>query len=137
MMERRFKNRYLCADLVKLDWIVGEDDFRSAEGVLEDIAAPGACVQVEEPIALGTTLMFTLGETVFSGHVCYCVFREYGYFVGVRFSEESEWSGDSAAPQHLVDLREIAHQAGMDLSAIDMANAHLTGGDLACGDWDG
>ena len=116
MMERRFKNRYLCADLVKLDWTAGEEDFRSAEGVLEDIAAPGACVQVEDPIPLGTRLMVTLADSIFHGHVCYCVFREYGYFVGVRFDEKTEWSGDSASPRHLTDLREIAHMAsiGMD-----------------------
>ena len=60
--------------------------------MLEDISALGACVQVEEPIPLDTPITLSIGEARLSGHVCYCVFRDYGQFVGIRFADDSEWS---------------------------------------------
>src|SRR5580700_6867620 len=105
MMERRLESRFLCADLVRVDWSAGgvescegkqgrsescEGEFRTAEAVLEDISALGACVQVEERIPLGTAILLSAysglvssapndtGETArFSGHVSYCAYRDY------------------------------------------------------------
>ena len=104
MTEQRFENRYLCADLVRVDWLTGEDDFQSAGAVLEDICGLGACVQVEEPIPLGATVILSIGDKQFAGYVCYCAYRDYGYFVGVRFAEETVWSRDAVMPQHMTDL---------------------------------
>jgi hypothetical protein len=72
--------------LVKVDWPAGE-----GEAVLEDISTLGACLQVEERIPPGTAVSLSVkaGETVrFYGYVAYCVYRDYGYFVGVRFSND-------------------------------------------------
>jgi hypothetical protein len=77
----------MLGDLVKVDWPAGE-----GEAVLEDISALGACLQVEERIPPGTAVSISVksGEAVrLSGCVAYCVYRDYGYFVGVRFSKES------------------------------------------------
>jgi hypothetical protein len=106
MNERRFEGRCLCAQLVRVEWPGGV-----VEAVLEDISALGGCVQVEEPIPLGSALALSIGESNFDGHVCYCVFRDYGYFVGIRFSKDTVWSRDQVVPQHLTDLRAIARQA--------------------------
>ena len=108
-MERRLESRFLCADLVKVEWLTAEGKkiIRSAEAVLEDISALGACVQVEEHIPPGTPILVSvMGESVarFSGHVSYCVFRDYGYFAGVRFSDETQWSCRDFVPQHLTSL---------------------------------
>jgi hypothetical protein len=76
----------MLGDLVKVDWPAG-----AGEAVLEDISALGACLQVEDRIPPGTAVSISVksGETVrFSGCVAYCVYRDYGYFVGVRFSKE-------------------------------------------------
>jgi hypothetical protein len=115
MKERRCESRYLCADLVRVDWMISGGDFRSIEAVLEDISPVGACVQVEEPVELGTTLVLTIDKSHFAGHVCYCGFRDYGYFVGIRFSEETEWTSEIVLPQHLTDLRTIARQAKVEM----------------------
>jgi len=82
------------------------------EAVLEDIAGPGGCVQTEEPIALGSAIILTIGGAKFSGHVCYCVYRDYGYFVGLRFSEDKVWTVDQVVPQHLTNLETLMRRAG-------------------------
>jgi hypothetical protein len=109
MIERRFESRFMCADLVRAGWRAG-DAFRTVEAVLEDISALGACVQVDEPIPPGTAISISVraGETVqFCGHVSYCVFRDYGYFVGIRFSNETRWSSGIFEPRHLTNLEEL------------------------------
>lgn len=108
MTERRIENRFACADLVRVDWLEGEDHFHTTEAVLEDISRTGACVQLDNKIQLGATIIITLAQARFSGHVCYCVYRDYGWFIGIRFSEDTTWSSRKAAPAHLTDLRIIA-----------------------------
>jgi PilZ domain len=111
MNDRRIENRFACADLVRVEWLEDKGEVRATEAVLEDISRVGACIEVEERIPLGAAINFTLNNTQLFGHVCYCVFRDYGYFVGVRFREDSGWSSGSAEPAHLTDLRQIAELA--------------------------
>lgn len=108
MNDRRVENRFACADMVRVNWLE-EDTFRATEAVLEDISRVGACVQVEDEVPLGAAIIITLGETQFRGTVSYCVFRDYGYFVGVRFREDTVWRSGDAAPAHLTDLSSIAN----------------------------
>jgi hypothetical protein len=132
MIEQRLESRFLCADLVKVDWHSAEvpdtcsgvgavgarvvkDNFRTVEAVLEDISALGACVQVEVPIPLGSAISISAGPrrggikepTRFSGVVSYCVYRDYGYFVGIRFSKETRWSSGIFEPRHLTSLEAL------------------------------
>jgi hypothetical protein len=122
MSERRLEDRFLCADLVRVDWLAGEDGGRTTEALLEDISALGACVQVEESIPLGATISISPGSgpanpanfqtpARFSGHVSYCEYRDYGYFVGIRFADETRWSSGVFQPQHLTSLADLS-QAG-------------------------
>jgi hypothetical protein len=114
MNERRFEGRFLCADLVRIDWQAGVNP-RTAEAVLEDISALGACVQVEEPIPPGTAIsMLTTESARFTGWVTYCVYRDYGYFVGIRFSNETRWSSGVYEPQHLTNLEELILVPALD-----------------------
>jgi hypothetical protein len=108
--ERRTQNRLLCADLVKVKWLdaAGPDSGQTTEAVLEDISAVGACVQVEQPIPLNTPITLSIGEATFEGGVCYSVFRDYGYFVGIRFNEDTAWSHEIVMPRHLTNLHAIA-----------------------------
>jgi hypothetical protein len=114
MSERRLENRYLCADLIRVDWLEGEDEFHAVKGVLEDICAVGGCVQVEAPIPVGSVIMLSIGRNRgahFTGCVCYCEFREYGYFVGVRFSDENVWTEAAVSPGHLFDPQSLTIHA--------------------------
>jgi len=105
--ERRFEDRFLCADVVRVDWVRGEGDTSTVEALLEDISSLGVCVQVEEPIPLGARVAISANGTSFDGFVSYCVFRDYGYFVGVKLSDETRWSPGQFEPQHLTDLRNL------------------------------
>ena len=111
MNERRMESRFLCADLVKVSWFVAEGEARAVEAVLEDISHVGGSVQVEEEIPLGTEIQLTIGDWTFDGEVCYCTYRDYGYFVGIRFSDDTVWSSDQVAPQHLVNLQALSGQS--------------------------
>ena len=53
MKQQRVEGRFLCADLVRLDWIAGDEIFGPNTALLEDISPLGGCVQLEEPVALG------------------------------------------------------------------------------------
>ena len=118
MKERRLENRFLCADLVQINWVTGPGEFRRAEGVLEDISRLGACVQLEEAVPLGALISIIAGETNsgnetwLSGFVTYCVHREYGYFVGIHFADDTTWSSSTFEPQHLTNLAALSR--GMD-----------------------
>src|SRR5580700_2700 len=116
MNERRFESRFLCADLVRVDWIAdAEGNSRTVEALLEDISALGACVQVEERIPLGTSVSMSVSsgppgarqDTQLAGDVSYCVYRDYGYFVGIRFSDETRWSSGIFEPQHMTSLEAL------------------------------
>jgi len=107
MTERRLESRYLCADLVRVDWLAGEDEFSTIEAVLEDISPQGACVQVDVPIPEGCTISLTAGLKQFTGFVSYCTIREFGYFVGIRFSDPAAWSTSTFEPQHLTNLTDF------------------------------
>ncbi len=110
MEDRRSDGRFLCADLVRLDWLSGET-LRSEQALLEDISPLGGCVQLEEEVPLDTIMMLTMDTTPFYGHVCYCTFRDGAYFVGLRFSNDTVWSAGLVRPQHLTSLRHLALRA--------------------------
>jgi len=99
------EKRLLCADLVRIDW-----NGRTLEGVLEDISPQGACVDVEEPIPPGKVVSIAepAGQVaLFSGLVTYCVRRDCGYLLGVRFTGPTVWSCGVFKPQHLTNLDEL------------------------------
>jgi len=111
MEERRLEGRFLCADLVRLT--VLDLGCRELEAVLEDISPAGGCVQVEEEVPLGAAVRLTIGDShVFTGKICYCSYRDCGYYVGVTFDQDSAWSEEEVTPQHLTNLEVLVRKAG-------------------------
>ena len=109
MNERRLDGRFLCADLVRVDWLTGHgldgrSESRTVEAVLEDICETGICIQLEEMIPIGAPVVISSGETQLCGNVLYCVYRDFGYFVGIQLRDETRWSSGVFVPQHLTDL---------------------------------
>ena len=111
-MNRRIETRMLCADLVDLQWRDQNGRMRRGVANLEDISLAGACLQVERPIALGSTIFITYPNGELTGRVKYCVFREIGYFLGIEFEAGSRWSQTEFKPQHLLDPRKLMPRAG-------------------------
>ena len=108
MEKRQPDERFLCADLVRLEWLDHAGGLRTEQALLEDISQLGGCVQLEEPVALGSVLMLTVGTTPFYGHVCYCTLRDEGYFIGLRFSNDTTWSAEVVKPRHLTSLLQLS-----------------------------
>lgn len=111
MQDRRSEARMLCADMVNVSWKDPMGKRRRTVGLLEDISASGACLQLETALPLGTEIRWMCPRQEFSGHVRYCVYREIGYFVGVEFEENSRWSRKAYKPQHLLDLQQLVSKS--------------------------
>ena len=74
---------------------------------MEDIAPHGACLQVESALPLETEITIEHPEARMRGFIRYCAYRDIGYFLGVQFTADSEWSKNKFTPQHLLDLEEL------------------------------
>ena len=107
MQNRRAEPRMLCAELVDVVWKDKSGRTRRAVANLEDISLSGACLQVDGPVPLQTKLRILYPKGELRGHVCYCVYREVGYFVGVEFEPGFRWSLRQFRPQHLLDPRRM------------------------------
>jgi hypothetical protein len=107
MPERRAEARFLCADLVRVEWLDRVGKARSTSAVLEDISASGACLQFEKSVPLETEIHVRHSKGELVGRVKYCLFRDIGYFVGVQFAPARRWSRDTYAPEHLLDLQQL------------------------------
>src|SRR5690349_4432390 len=111
MQNRRVETRMLCADLVDVRWKDKSGRTRRTVANLEDISLSGACVQVDLPIPLQTTLQISYPKGELQGRVCYCIYREIGYFLGIEFEPGFRWSLRHFRPQHLLDPRRLVSRA--------------------------
>jgi hypothetical protein len=103
----------MCAELVRVNWMVGEERFETAEAVLEDISSTGGCVQMEQAVPTGAVIMLSIGGQRFNGRVRYCVSREFGFFVGIKFAADTVWSQDLAMPAHLTNMEMVVRQSSL------------------------
>ena len=101
----------LCADLVDVQWKDKQGRVRRAIANLEDISISGACLQVDAPIPLQTPIRISYPNGDLQGHVCYCVYRDIGYFLGIEFEPGYRWSLRQYRPQHLIDPRRLVTTA--------------------------
>jgi hypothetical protein len=111
MHNRRAEPRMLCADLVDVQWKDKTGRLRRAVANLEDISISGACIQVDTPVPLDTKLRINHSKGELLGRVCYCVYREIGYFLGIEFDPGFRWSIRNFRPQHLLDPRRLVSRA--------------------------
>ena len=100
----------LCADMVDVCWSDQAGRARKATGLLEDISARGACLQMETDVPLEAEIHWESPQQAFIGRVRYCVYREIGYFVGVQFGPDTKWSEKTYRPQHLLDLQQLINR---------------------------
>lgn len=111
MLDRRNETRMLCADLVDVHWKDKAGKTKTAVANLEDISLSGACLQMENTVPLGTMVKITCSKGGFGGKVTYCVYREIGYFIGIEFGPEFQWSLQKFKPQHYLDPRRLVIRA--------------------------
>lgn len=106
-VENRTETRYWCSDLVQVSVKEGTRWKSAGVGVLEDISASGACIQMDLPIKKGLPIRFRHPDWKGEGVVQHCHYREIGYFIGMKFAEGSQWTPQAFQPKHMVDPNEI------------------------------
>jgi len=107
MEDRRAETRLMCADMVGLRWKDKSGYENHCMAILEDISPSGACVQLDSPMPLGTSLVIEYQKVRLEGSVCYCFFQEIGYWTGVHFAPKVKWSPRRFRPRHLLDWKNV------------------------------
>lgn len=97
----------LCADLVDVQWKDKSGKKRRTVANLEDISLSGACLQMDHPIPLHSSVQISYPNGELPGRVRYCVYREIGYFLGIQFEPGCRWSQRHFKPQYLFDPRKL------------------------------
>lgn len=103
MQERRSERRLLCADLVQLEWKDRSGQACSTTAILEDISRTGACLQTDVPVPVEELIRVRHGRKTLEGKVNYCDYHDIGYFAGVSFVANQQWSQRMFRLKHLVD----------------------------------
>lgn len=97
----------MCADLVDLGWKDRSGKIKRLVANLEDISLTGACLQVDAPLPVHTSVVISYPKGELQGRVRYCVYREIGYFLGIEFEPGTKWSQRLFRPQHMLDPRRL------------------------------
>lgn len=97
----------MCADMVAVQWKDESGVERQATALLDDISISGACLNLDSPLPLGATVVIEYRKGRFEGSVCYCFFREIGYYIGVHFKPATKWSPQQYRPRHLLDVKKL------------------------------
>ncbi|MDR0311549.1 MAG: PilZ domain-containing protein [Acidobacteriota bacterium] len=104
MEQKRFENRDLCADLVKVTWPLGMDQPYIDWAILGDISPSGACLEIEDPIPVNTAVELEFGDDQCHAVVRYCKYDKVNYLLGVEFESGYRWSSRRWEPKHLVEV---------------------------------
>ncbi|MCS7315627.1 MAG: PilZ domain-containing protein [Bryobacterales bacterium] len=107
MQERRAEPRMLCADLIQVRWTDESGRQHEAVANLEDISLSGACLQLDTPIPEDTLLRLSHPKLDLVGRVRYCIYRDTGFFLGVKFEPGYAWSERRFRPKHMLDPRTL------------------------------
>ena len=112
MHERRTKPRMVSAELVEIKIQDQTGPPQQFTANLEDISTTGVCLQTEEEIPIGTRLEIKHSRGQFSGEVRYCKYSEpVGYFLGVEFAGDSQWTRRQFKPLHMLDPRRLVQRS--------------------------
>jgi len=106
------QRRYLCSELVEVQWV---DEFGQRQELtanLEEIWSRGAQLLMELPVRPGTRLGFKTRGPFFEGRAIRCDADPLGYFVTVAFNRDIRWSPELYRPAHLLDPSKVKPQPG-------------------------
>jgi len=127
LMKTASKARYLCSELVKVEWQDKTGAF-DATGILEEIWAEGACVQTLAPMRPGARVWIVARRALFLGTLTRCDFLHNGYFSRVAFDAESRWSMRSFKPEHMVNTRTVlARWLKQNLAGLEAPRVRAAG----------
>lgn len=112
MHDRRTKPRMLCADLVEVLFQNAKGTEQQLTANLEDISTTGVCLQTEEEVPVGTRVEIQHSKGKFAGDVRYCKYSDpVGYFIGIEFTGDAQWTQRQFKPMHMLDPRRLAQRS--------------------------
>lgn len=135
--------RYLCSELMNVRMLSADGVRHEAIGILEEISASAACLQLDERPGINTRIQFVAQETdgaaEMAGTVTKCEHEPgVGYYVVVRFGRSFRWHPAIYKPKHLFDcgrdfLRrpESAAHAGGQANILASRQAAIAGTAIA------
>ena len=101
-------HRYLCSQLVTLNWPAG-----TTTGNLEEIQADGCMVESDVEVTAGEAVEMRCDAAFFAGTVTRADEHEFGWRISVEFSPLTPWSIEHFRPEHLFDPAGMLKQAGI------------------------
>jgi hypothetical protein len=97
--------RYLCSELVRVDYEAAPGITQQLPGNLEEISPTSAVLLMDTSLARGHALSFRAQNRRVRGVVESWVYEPpLGYFVSIRFLDGYEWREDHFQPDHLLKL---------------------------------
>jgi hypothetical protein len=107
---------HLCSELIIVYIPAANGAVRTVVGILEEISAATACLQLEENPGIATPLRFACLNVPHAPQLeCTVTSCQYepglGYYAGVRFAPGFRWSPSLFRPAHLLDLERLAVSA--------------------------
>jgi hypothetical protein len=97
----------MCADMVEVQWADQAGQHQQTTALLDDIAPSGACLNLDNPLPVGTPVVIRYRKGRLEGSVCYCFFQDIGYYIGVQFKPHTKWSPKQYRPKYLLDLEKL------------------------------
>lgn len=101
--EKRRNPREMCSDFVQVSWLDDRERRISTLGLLEDVSPEGICVSLELPVASGRNVHLHSRGIEGEAEVRYCELGDYGYLIGLEFSDGCSWDREKWRPKHLLE----------------------------------
>ena len=109
--------RYLCSELVRVDYESAPGTTRQLTGNLEEISPTAAILLLDTSVRRGRVLSFLAQNRRVRGVVDSWVYEPpLGYFVSVRFSNGYEWREEHFRPEHLLKVPRPARAKSQEAS---------------------
>lgn len=106
-VDKRIEARLLCSDLADVYTADGKSWKPRGTAVVEDVSQSGVCIQLHEPLPNETVVRLCYPAGELKARVCYCAYRDSGYFIGLKLDTLSRWSFAMHRTRHLLDPRNL------------------------------
>jgi hypothetical protein len=107
--------RYLCSELVRVDYEATPGTIQQLDANLEEISPTAAVLLLDTSVQRGRTVSFRVQNHRLRGVVDSWVYEPpLGYFVSVSFSDGYRWCEEHFQPAHLLKLARPARAKGQD-----------------------
>jgi hypothetical protein len=105
--------RYLCSELVRIDYEAAPGTIEQLDGNLEEISSTAAILLLDKSVHRGHAVSFRAQSRRLRGVVESWVYEPpLGYYVSIRFEDGYEWRESHFQPEHLLKVARAARAKG-------------------------